>query len=147
MTAVIPPNAFALPFTVDAGMVDVQQRVSNQEYVGILARAATKHSEALGWGLAAYHELGAWWVVRRHEIDYLQPARLGDELVCHTWPCAFSKAKAQRRHVITRPSDGATILSALNTWALIDIASERPRRIPPELIAAFDPAQWGDGVS
>lgn len=142
MSPEIPANAFAMPFTVAADMVDVQQRVSNQEYVGILSRAASEHSEALGWGLAEYHQLGAWWVVRRHEIDYLQPARLGDELVCHTWPSGFSKAKADRRHVITRPADGATILRALNTWALIDMATERPRRIPPELIKSFDPSQW-----
>lgn len=147
MPTEIPASAFAMPFTVTAAMVDLQQRVSNHEYVDILARAATVHSEALGWGLEQYHELGAWWVVRRHEVDYLQPARLADELICHTWPCSFSKAKAQRRHVITRPADGATILRALNTWALIDMQTERPRRIPPELIEAFDPAKWNDPVS
>jgi acyl-CoA thioester hydrolase len=147
MSSAIPPNAFALPFVVTAQMVDVQQRVSNQEYVGVLSRAAAEHSASLGWGLSRYRELGAWWVVRRHEIDYLQPARLGEELVCHTWPSSFSKARAQRRHVITRPADGALILRALNTWALVDVTTERPRRIPPELIEAFDPAKWRDMLS
>lgn len=147
MSPEIPANAFAMPFTVTAVIVDLQQRVSNQEYVGILSIAASKHSEALGWGLERYHELGAWWVVRRHEIDYLQPARLGDELVCHTWPSAVSKAKAQRRHLIVRPADGAVILRALNTWALIDMQTERPRRIPPEILEAFDPAKWVGAVS
>lgn len=142
MNLELPANAFALPFVVTEAMVDIQQRVSNQEYVGILSTAAAEHSASLGWGLARYHELGAWWVVRRHEIDYLQPARLGEKLVCHTWPCAVSKAKAKRRHLITRPADGAVILRALNTWALIDMKSERPRRIPPEILEAFDPAKW-----
>ncbi len=145
MTVEIPSNAFALPFVVTEDMVDVQQRVSNHEYVRFLSQAAAAHSESLGWGLEAYRRLGAWWVVRRHEVDYLQPARLGDALVCHTWPSRFTKAKAWRQHVITRPSDGAVILRALNTWALIDVEAERPRRIPAELIEAFDPANWRTG--
>lgn len=138
----VPASAFILPVMVTETMVDVQRRVSNHEYVRILSRAAEAHSASLGWGLDAYRRLGAWWVVRRHEVDYLQPARLGDELICATWPCGVSKARAQRRHVLWRPADQAVVLRALNTWALIDVATERPRRIPPELIETFDPAKW-----
>jgi len=146
MSEPVPPNAFAVRFVVTEDMVDVQGRVSNHEYVRLLAQAAAEHSASLGWGLEAYRRLGAWWVVRRHEIDYLQPAHFGDELLCRTWPCGVSKASARRRHVIERPSDGTRILEALNTWALIDVASGRPRRIPRELIEAFDPARWTDAT-
>ena len=142
MDPTVPANAYALPVRVTAGMVDLQQRVSNHEILRIFSRAASMHSASLGWDLDAYRKLGAWWVVARHEVDYLQPARLDDELICHTWPSGLRKARAMRRHVLARPADGAVIARGLNTWALIDVETERPRRIPPEVIDAFDPAQW-----
>ena len=116
--------------------------MSNVEIVRLLGEAAWAHSQALGWDLAAYRALGCWWVVRRHEVDYLTPARLGDELVCYTWPTDFTKATGIRRHEVVRPADGVVIARGLNTWALIDIETYRPRRIPPELQEAFDPAKF-----
>ena len=138
----IPANAFPYAVSVKADDVDVQGRVSNHDIVRILADAAQAHSTALGWDLAAYRRLGAWWVVRRHEVDYLQPAEAGDELVCYTWPSAFDKVRAERRHVIVRPADGAVVARARNVWTLIDIQSARPRRFPSEIVEAFDPAKW-----
>ena len=142
MDSEIPANAFVLPVRVAPEMVDVQGRVSNHEIVRILVRAAVRHSDALGWTLERYRELGAWWVVRRHEVDYLAPAVAGDELSCRTWPVSASKASAQRRHVLVRPADGAVIATGLNTWALLDVATGRPRRIPQAMREAFDPVKW-----
>ena len=138
----IPPNAFAYAVTVRPEEVDVQGRVANHEYVRMLIDAAIAHSTHLGWDTDAYRELGAWWVVRRHEIDYFTPAVEGDQLICYTWPSGFSKAKAARSHVMVRPSDGALVLRAMNVWALIDIETSRPRRIAAALLETFDPAQW-----
>jgi acyl-CoA thioester hydrolase len=135
----IPPRAFAWNITVDADLIDVQNHVSNHAIVELLSDAAWEHSKALGWGIDEYRSLGKWWVVRRHEVDYLSPALLGDELICYTWPCGLTRATAQRRHVLVRPADGAVIAKALNTWAIIDVATARPARVPPELATAFDP--------
>ena len=142
MPRAIPTNAYPHPVRVAASDVDVQGRVANHAIVRLLVEAAQAHSVFLGWDLDAYRRLGAWWVVRRHEVDYLQPAETGDALICHTWPSGCTKARADRRHVLVRPSDGAIIARALNVWALIDIETGRPRRFPAELITAFDPAQW-----
>ena len=142
MDPTVPTNAYRLPVHVTAEMVDLQRRVSNHEILRIFSRAASMHSASLGWDLDAYRKLGAWWVVRRHEVDYMQPARLDDELVCYTWPSGLGKARAMRRHVLERPDDGVVIARGLNMWALIDVETERPRRIPQEVIDSFDPAQW-----
>lgn len=138
----IPSNAYPHAVSIAADDVDIQGRVSNHDIVRIIADAAEAHSTALGWGLDAYRRLGAWWVVRRHEVDYLQPALAGDDLVCYTWPSAFQKIRAERRHVIVRASDEAVIARALNIWTLIDIESGRPRRFPSEIVACFNPAKW-----
>ncbi len=143
MPTPIPSNAFVLPLTVDDTAIDLQGHASNVEVVRWISRAAWAHSRALGWDEAAYHEHGAWFVVRRHEVDYIASAKLGDELLIHTWPSALGKASAERRHIITRPADNAIIARAVNMWALVDIQTGRPRRITPELQRTFDPARFG----
>jgi acyl-CoA thioester hydrolase len=135
----IPANAFVYRLTVGDDQIDIQSRVSNHAIVEILSDAAWAHSIALGWGVEEYKQLGKWWVVRRHEVDYLGGAVLGDELVCYTWPSGLTRATAQRRHVLVRPADETVIAKALNTWAVIDVASNRPARVPPELAASFNP--------
>ena len=138
----IPTNAYPHHVSIADGDVDIQGRVSNHDIVRIVADAAAAHSAHLGWDLDAYRRLGAWWVVRRHEIDYLQPATAGDDLICYTWPASFEKIRAVRRHVLVRPADQAVIARALNVWTLIDIQSGRPRRFPADIVEAFDPAKW-----
>lgn len=138
MNESVPPNAYAHQVTVAESEVDIQGHVANHEIVRMLVDAAIAHSSHLGWDTEAYRRLGAWWVVRRHEVDYFTPARAGDELVCYTWPSAFSKARAERQHVMVRPADEALMARATNTWALIDIETGRPRRIVRELIESFD---------
>lgn len=142
MHIAVPPNAYGHPYAVTADLVDVQGVVANHDIVRIFAETAMHHSSVLGWDLAAYHRLGAWWMVKRHEVDYVQSAVLGDELVCYTWPTDFAKASATRRHVLKRKRDDAVIARGLNHWVLIDMETRRPRRITPELFAAFDPAKW-----
>jgi acyl-CoA thioester hydrolase len=137
-----PTNAFELRLTVEPGDIDEQQHVSNVTVVKWMSRAAWEHSKALGYDMAAYHELGAWFVVRRHEIDYHHPARLGDELVIATWPSDLRKAVAERRHVITRASDHALIAEGLNVWAYVDATTSRPLRMPPQVREAFDPDRY-----
>jgi acyl-CoA thioester hydrolase len=142
MPSAAPVNAFAMPITVDQAAIDMQGHASNVEVLRWISRAAWAHSRALGWDEQAYRRLGAWFVVRRHEIDYLTSAQLGDELIVHTWPSAAGKASAERRHLIVRPADCAIIARALNVWALGDIVTGRPRRRPAELKASFNPAHF-----
>lgn len=138
----IPANAFRLSLTVADEDIDAQGHVSNVTIVKWMSRAAWEHSRSLGFDLDTYNQLGAWFVVRRHEIDYHAPANLGDKLIVHTWPSGLGKATAERRHVIQRSADGALIARGLNVWAFIDQQTGRPRRIPDSARQAFDPAKF-----
>ncbi len=138
----IPVKAFQLPLTVAEEDIDAQGHVSNVTIVKWMSRAAWEHSRSLGFDLEKYNALGAWFVVRRHEIDYHAPANLGDALVVHTWPTGMGKATAERRHVILRPVDGALIARGLNIWAFIDQRTGRPRRIPQSARDTFDPKRF-----
>lgn len=76
------------------------------------------------------------WVVRRMEIDFVQPARIDDVLVVDTGTQAISGARITMVQTITR--DGQTLVTARVEAAII-ADNGRPRRFPKEWIAVFMP--------
>src|SRR5438874_9894812 len=50
---------------------DALGHVNNAVYLNYLEQAAIEHAAAMGFGQARLAELGGFFVVRRHEIDYL----------------------------------------------------------------------------
>jgi len=130
---------FVLPMTVVPADIDEQGIASNVAVVAWMNRAAIAHSTALGFDWVQYRRMGAMFVVRRHEIDYLRPARAWDELELRTWPGFMKAATAHRHHEIRRRADGETVARGTNVWAFVDAASGRPLRMPEELLRAFEP--------
>ena len=96
----------------------------------------TAHSTARGWDLPAYRELGAAFMIRRHEIDYLGQLRLGDVVWVDTWVASWKQATSLRRTTLRRATDGRVVAEAATTWALVRVRDGRPVRIPDELRAA-----------
>lgn len=136
------PNAFALRLAVGPEDIDEQGHASNVRILDWMNRAAIGHSESVGLSLARYRQLGGTFVVRRHELDYVLPAFLGDEVVCWTWALSCRRATAERRHEVRRAADGRVVARGLNVWAWITLEG-RPARMPAEVEAAFDPARHG----
>lgn len=133
---------FALEITVAPEDIDEQRHVSNVRVLDWMNRAAIAHSAALGFDFPRYQEVGGIFVVRRHEIDYLLPAYLGERLVLYTWPSARKRAIAERRHELRRRDDGAVLARGLNVWVFVDLERGKPRPMPPEVVEAFDPARF-----
>jgi len=134
----------AAPFLLDLRvapdeMSTVVDHVSNVEYVRWLDRAAELHADALGWTRAKLLTEGLMWFVARHEIDYAGEARLGDELVIATWIRSTARVKSWRDYVIFRPADEKIVCRASTLWVLVRLASRRPARIPPDMVASFNP--------
>ena len=75
------------------------------------------------------------FVVRRHEIDYVQQVLAGDELVAETWVDAWKLASCVRRTELRR--GGVVVARAATTWAMMSMSSGRPVKIPDELRALF----------
>lgn len=131
-------NPYVLEVVVGDLHIDAQGHASNVAFLDWMNQAAIAHSTALGFDAAAYRAIGAMFVVRRHEIDYLRPATSGDRLHCRTWCELMKSATAVRRHEIVRPADGALLARGFNTWAFVRITSGRPTRIHAAVLAAFD---------
>jgi acyl-CoA thioester hydrolase len=129
---------FVTDLVANESDMDALGHVSNLVYVRWIQDVAKAHSIAVGWDHEAYIRLGAVFVVRRHEVDYLLPAYGGDAIRLVTYVAGWSAATADRRTSIVRLSDGREIARARTTWALVTIGTGRPRRVPPEIMAAFE---------
>jgi len=132
------PAVFEFSHTVTVDEIDGQGIAGNVVYVRWMQDAAVAHSTAQGWPPERYLEGQAGWVVRTHEIEYLQPAIEGDRVVVVTWVADFRKLTSLRRYRIVRPADETLLATAATNWVYIGMDRRMPRRIPPELRDAFE---------
>jgi acyl-CoA thioester hydrolase len=130
-------KVFEHSFRVQPSDVDELGHASNVAYVRWIQDAAVAHSTAVGLDWAAYQRIGSVFVVHRHEVDYLRPARAGEALVARTWVADTSGAKSLRRTEICRAGEGALMARGATTWVFIDIETGRPKRIPPDFMSSF----------
>jgi acyl-CoA thioester hydrolase len=132
------PAVFDFPHTVRAEEIDGQGHVNNLEYLRWMQAAAIAHSTAQGWPPQRYRELRAGWVVRSHHIEYLLPAFAGEELIVRTWVSDFRKISSLRKYEIIRLRDSALLAVAETNWVFFGLEHRVPRRVPDELISAFE---------
>jgi acyl-CoA thioester hydrolase len=136
-----PRAIFQHDIVVAPGDIDMLGHASNIAFARWIQDTAVAHSAAVGLDVGTYKELGAVFVVVRHEIDYLRPAFAGDVIESRTWVESVMAAKCVRATELVRRSDGQKLAKGMTTWAYIEIASGRPRRIAPSIRAAFS---WND---
>lgn len=132
------PAVYRYTHTVQSDEIDGQGHVNNLEYVKWMQSAAIEHSAAQGWSSSRYREIGAGWVVRSHTIEYRQPAFDRDCIVVLTWVADFRKIRSLRKYKIVRQGDNVLLAVAATDWTFISMARRLPRRVPPELINAFE---------
>ena len=131
------PETFLYHHRVTDAESDELRHANNVAYVGWMQAAAVAHSAACGWPPTRYLELGFGWLVRRHVIEYLQPAFPGDEIVVKTWVESMNRASCVRRYEITRHSDQLRLADAETTWVFVNYSTRLTARIPNEIRERF----------
>ena len=137
MLCKVPPTAartpFSIPVTATAADIDELGHVNNAVYVRWIQAVATAHWQAVARpaDIARYV-----WVVTRHEIDYLRPTLAGESLTLTTW-VGMPKGARFDRLVDISDATGRVRVRATTIWALIDQATGRAVRVPPEVAAPF----------
>jgi acyl-CoA thioester hydrolase len=125
---------FELSFTAAPEHIDELGHVNNAVWVQWMERVAVAHWDKVA---DAAHKEGYYWVVVRHEVDYLRPAYEGDAITARTWVGDAPKGARFDRFVEFTGADGKICARAKTEWAIIDKALGRPIRVPPEVIAPF----------
>lgn len=132
-----PAHAFVHAFSVEESDIDELGHANNVVWVRWVNEAAIAHSRSAGLGPDTYFSMRMLWVVRRHDIEYLVPALAGESLEALTWVATLKGATSLRRTLIRRKSDRCLLARAATTWAMIDLETGRPRRIPKEIMARY----------
>jgi len=131
----IREGAHAHRIDVTASDIDGLGHANNVVWVRWINEAAIAHAEAVGLGEARCKALGAVWVVRRHDVEYLQPAFEGEQLTAHTWPETLRGPLSLRRTLFTRGEE--VLLRAETQWVLVDVRTGKPRRAGPEMLEGY----------
>jgi acyl-CoA thioester hydrolase len=131
---------------VEEGDLDERAHVNNVVYLRWVQDVATAHWRALA---SAESQQRIAWVALRHEIDYLSPARLGDEVVVRTWVGTAEGLSFERFTEVRRVGDGRLLARARTLWCPVEARSGRPHRVSAEVRAQFSspvPAPPSDGA-
>ncbi len=125
---------FEMRFTAAAEHIDELGHVNNAVWVQWIQEIAVAH-----WRSVALleHDEAYFWVVVRHEIDYLRAAHEGDIVTARTWVGDAPLGARFDRFVEFTDAEGKTCVRARTFWAILDKASGRPVRVPPEVVAPF----------
>ena len=108
--------------------------MNNVVYLRWVQEVSTAH-----WYSAATEEqkerIG--WVVVRHEIDYLNPARLDNEIIARTWVGTAQKNIFERHVEFIRAHDQKVLARVRTLWYPIDLKSRRPTRVSADIYERF----------
>ena len=126
--------AFEMALTARAEHIDELGHVNNAVWVQWIQEVAVAHWDSVA---DPAHKDAYFWVIVRHEIDYLRAALEGDRVVGRTWVGDAPKGARFDRHMEFTGNDGRLCVRARTFWAIIDKALGRPIRVPPEVVAPF----------
>ena len=129
-----PEHAYRHVIIVEKGDIDDLEHVNNVVYLRWVQDVAAAH-----WAQIASEELKKKysWVVLRHEIDYRNPAFLGDHLIVKTWVSTCEGVRSIRNVRFYQSSSGKLVAETKTTWCLLDAQSMRPKRIEQDITSIF----------
>ncbi len=122
------------PITVLSSDIDDMGHANNVVYLRWVQEAAAAH-----WNQLSSADINKKyaWVVLRHEIDYLQPAFEGDQLIAATWVGKHHGATSERFVQISQAAGGKILANAKTIWCLLDATTLKAKRIDAAIIEVF----------
>lgn len=133
------PHIFARRFRIRSYECDAYGHLYNANYLRLMQETAFDASAAAGYDQAKYDRLNCSWLIRASNIDYLIPLRYGDSIEIKTWVADFRRASSRRMYEFYNLSTGELAARASTDWVYIDLSSNRPVTVPPEMGTAFFP--------
>ncbi|CAN5399830.1 thioesterase family protein [soil metagenome] len=128
------PTPFVTTIIAHPADIDMLGHVNNAVWVQWIQDVATQHWLAT----ASTDHIDAYlWVVTRHEIDYRGNVTVGETVTARTWVGEAPRGARFDRLMEFTGADGKVKVAAKSTWAIIDRATGRILRVPPDVAAPF----------
>jgi acyl-CoA thioesterase FadM len=119
--------------------LDSLLHVNNAMYVDVLLDAAVEALRAAGWGFDAMVAAGAVPWCDRGDVEYLDMARLGDELEVRTW-WSPSPTRLGVHQALVRTDDDRELVRFTGRWAWRHPGTREPVSMPAGLGPALGEA-------
>lgn len=124
--------AYSFSVAVDPADIDFMGHVNNASYLKWVQAAVVSHWQKLAPPEAVAAHL---WVALRHEITYLKPAFLNDDVVATVLLERVQGARAFYETIIRR---GEEVLAEVkSSWCCLDAETLRPARVARNVIDRF----------
>lgn len=157
-----PKVGFMELFKVRFNECDPMGHLNNANYLTYLEQVAFDGAAASGFDrFTLVEKYGSLFVVRKHEITYVQPALENDWLLICSWGSEIRGARAWRHYTVSKVTgDPAelqegrvafselpqierrdTVVNAVTEFAFMNVTTGRPSRVPDEFINAFFEAE------
>ena len=129
-----PRILFKHPIIVQPSDIDEMGHANNVVYLRWVQEVAEAH-----WLTSAPSELRSkyLWVVLRHEIDYLSPAVVNDNLVGTTWVELPDGPRSTRHVEIFNQTTNKLCANAKTMWCLLAAINMRPKRVEKDITDIF----------
>ncbi len=133
-----PGFAFSTRFAVRYAEIDAQRIVFNSRYLEYADHAVEEF-----WRWSGMRALGAVWTeaefhVRRTEIDYLSPFRMGDEVVAYVRIARLGTTSLTQRFELCNAATGALNCAIDMVIVHVDMATGRPLPIAGQVRSALE---------
>ena len=134
-----PSEIFSMNYKVAWHDLDPVQHVNNATYLTYIENCGMQVISSYGWPISRMIDQGFAIFIRRHQIQYLKPALLGDELLISTWASNVRRSTGTRHYLIQRQSDQEKLAVIHTDSVWVDLETGRPIRIPDSLLEDFSP--------
>ena len=125
---------FRHPVAIQPSDIDHMGHVNNAVYLKWVQEAVVDYWSSVAPPDAVAQHL---WVALKHEISYLKPTFLQDNVVAEVIAEKVEGARAYFRTVLKRGED---VLSEIqSTWCCLDAGTHRPARLARDVISRFLP--------
>ncbi|GGW95038.1 acyl-CoA thioesterase [Alteromonas halophila] len=125
------PAPFTQTWQITQAHLDHYNHVNNVAYLSQLEKLAWAHSNALGLRFEDYQACDRAMVIRRHELEYLQPAHLDDTLICATWIIdCDNKLSLTRQFQFICTRREKTVFEAQTRFICVSLSTGVPKRMP-----------------
>ena len=114
-------------FDTDCGAV-----VHNLAYLRMIETCRTRLAALMGMDMRGMMSSGIYPVVTRTEADYRFPAKLGDWITIRGRLDELGRARFWCAFEMVRESDGALLVTARQSLALVRMPEGKPQRLPAE---------------
>ena len=117
--------------------IDQAQHVNNAVYVSYAEDCAFQLVKHFKWPVQRMRDAGFAILIRKHHIQYMQPALFDDEIEVSSYVYDVKRASALRYYSIKRVGDEALLaqVNSLGVW--VDLKSGLPARFPEQFLADF----------